>query len=75
MCGALICLRKIPLTSIAICCVLTYTVWQQQADNFDAGYLADWINGQVIVNAHLYGFIAGIVCAMFYWLGVFLRAR
>lgn len=73
MCGALVCLRQIPLVSIAISCVLTYTVWQQQADNFDAGYLADWINGQVIVNAHLYGFIAGIACAICYWLCVFLR--
>lgn len=71
MCGALICLRHIPLISIAICCVLTYTVWQQQDENFDAGYLASWIDGQVIVNAHLYGFIAGITCALLYWLRVF----
>lgn len=71
VCGALICLRYIPFISVAICCVLTYTVWQQQAENFDAGYLTGWINGQVIVNAHLYGFIAGIVCALLYWLRVF----
>ena len=75
MCGALICVRKMPLISVAICCVLAYTVWQQQDENFDTGYLAGWINGQVIVNAHLYGFVAGIICAFIYWLSVFLRPR
>lgn len=72
MYGALICLHHMPFISTTICCVLTYTVWQQQAENFDTGYLAGWINGQVIVNAHLYGFVAGIICALLYWLSVLL---
>lgn len=72
MCGALICLRHIPFISAAICCVLIYTVWQQQAENFDTGYLDGWINGQVIVNAHLYGFVSGIICALLYWLDVLI---
>lgn len=69
--GALVSVRQMPWVCGVICLVLSYTVYEQQAAGFDAGYLLGWINGQVIVNAHLYGFIGGIFGAAIYWLNYF----
>lgn len=60
--GALLSVRQTPMTSLAVAGILMFALNEQQASNFDAAYLHDWINGKVIVNAHLYGFIGGLFC-------------
>lgn len=59
--GALVTWENNKIISAAVIGLMLFAVYQQQSQDFDNAYLQSWIDGDVIVNAHLYGLIGGFI--------------
>lgn len=55
--------------------VFIFKIVNEQLPGYDANYLADYIHAPVAVDAHLYGFLAGIICSVLIKLKVYFHIK
>lgn len=66
--GALASLRREPRTALLLLVMVAAKIAWEQFTGSSAG-TGDWVGGPVIVNAHLYGALAGVACVPLLRLG------
>lgn len=66
--GLLAGLRAQPLVNTVVLLIIAGKIVYEQLPGFDVNYLRAQIGTAVIVDAHLYGFISGVILYLFAWL-------
>ncbi len=62
--GALLSFKQTPGISVAVLAVVVFKSAYEQFTGYASGYLEASINGMVVIDAHLYGVVSGLIAAV-----------